>query len=997
MPFKPKASHSARLATCLLFALFFTGCIGAQPRFTPDIQRSFIDNPMRRMDTELLTVYYPAHRQAEAQQFAAKLEACSAEISKHRISDAKRGKIPVIMPEVEFNNAYVSMGSGGNPAHMLVPTFFTADLFSQLGMPPDPSFISCHEAVHFIQAAEISGVPSYLNLILGHTYTPQIGLDFWFWEGLATYYESRLNPGVGRMASPYWHQTLAAGFAGKDITSSALHTGNRQIPYGGQYLVGSHFIGFLAETYGEKKLWEIIDRQSDTIFVPFGVNIRFRNTYGKSLHDLIGEFSEHIKKTYPERSRNTDQRTIRNAGNSAQWAVAPNGIQAQITRSRDTHEQLTVLSADGRLLYERAFPDVLPPRKLILSNQYSGLSFTADSKHLYFTAITQGKTAEHTVLVHLNLQTLEFNIAADNLRGAGGDITPDGKRYIFPRADGNHHDLAFFDLKTRKIGILHTMPSQNFIVSPRVSPDGKTIVATVMQGPNSNIWLFSATTGQKLAEITNSTKTSKTAKPQVHRDPTWLDNNTLLISSEIDGRFQIVRHDLNTHQNTQISDAPYLAVQPFAIDANTIGFLNRDGWKWTIDTLPVTGSKFVEQPAPTPNETQQPQQLETLETPQLNVLKDKPYSQFDGVFIPRLHVPSFTWAETYKQLGLEIGGLDTLGFHSWSIGFGYEFVNSLPSFNVQYVNTQLAPWYLYFNASQDWVFNSYIVKQDPKDDPELFPEQIYRLDRRDRQFSANAFRQFYDIPLTFTILGTELYRPESSSFDSDRRKFLGAKANAQYAAARGSAYGGAQNLFALDLTAAAYPSQVGSDFSLGDLRAETTINLPLPFSNRHRLRINGRARSLLGTPDNVNLLRVGGIQPAAVLADNTRRHLELLSDVLPNGFGFSENLRGYEDYGFATNQLFAAEADYRYPFIIDAGTASTLGILPSIFLRQLNFELFANAATFDLDGKYHSAVGASIDLQVLFWLLPFEIRYQAAKRLVDDNALVHTLTLGIGL
>src|SRR5690606_22222521 len=139
-----------------------------------------------------------------------------------------------------------------------------------------------------------------------------------------------------------------------------------------------------------------------------------------------------------------------------------------------------------------------------------------------------------------------------------------------------------------------------------------------------------------------------------------------------------------------------------------------------------------------------------------------------------------------------------------------------------------------------------------------------------------------------------------------------------------------------DLTAAAYPSQIGSDFSLSDLRAETTIQLPLPFSNLHRLRINGRARTLLGTPDEVNLLRVGGIEPASNFSNNSLRCAELLSDVLPNGFGFSESLRGYEDYGFATNQLLAAEIDYRYPFIIDAGTASTLWILPAIFLRQIN-------------------------------------------------------------
>lgn len=986
--------RAAYLFIGMLFASVFSGCIGAaQPRFTPDIQSSLAETPMRRMDTEYLTLYYPAHRQSEARQFAAQLEICTAEISKHRQSDFKRAKIPVMMPEVEFNNAYVNPGLSGDYPYMLVPSFFTVDLFSQLGIPPDPSFISCHEAVHFIQATEITETPKGLNTIVGFTFTPQLGLDMWFWEGLATYYESRLTPGAGRMASPYWHQTLAAGFAGQDITSSALHTENRQIPFGGQYLVGSHFIRFLAETYGEEKLWEIIDRQSSSIFFPLGVNIRFRLAYGKSLHTLIGEFSEHIKDTYPERARPEAQRTLRDLGQSAQWAVAPDGIRAAITRSPDTVEELTIWSADGERLYRRAFPDVLPPRKLLLSGQFSGLSFTADSKHLYFTALSQGKTAQQTLLIHLDLKTHKLNILTDDLRGAGGTITPDGGRYIFPRADGNRHHLAYFDLQTHKINFLHVFPAQYFVVSPRVSPDGKRIAATVMHGSHADIWVFSAETGKKLREIACPMSTST---PRKHRDPTWLGNDTLLASTEINGRLQIVRYNLESNESTQLSDAPYLAVQPFAIDADTVGFLNRDGWGWTLDTLSTQGSGFAdlsktEQPGehltPTPGD------LELSEDLSLTIQKDQPYSKFDGVFVPRLRSPMFLVSDDILLFGVMLSGYDTLGFHSWAIELAYDFMSHVPTFSAQYLNAQLAPWYLYFTVLQDWEFRKYTLKDASNSDT----DQVYRLDRRDRQFSADLIRIFYDIPLSLSVLGTELYQPEVGPFDSDRRRFLGAKINAQYSAGRGTAYGGARNLFALDLTAAAFPAQVGSDFSLEDLRAETTIHLPLPFSNLHRLRVNARARALLGTPADTNLLRVGGTQSAAMLFSSTEQSAEPLSDILPRNFEFSESLRGYEDYGFATHQLFAAEVDYRYPFVIDAATASTFGVFPSFLLRQINFELFATAATFGFDEAYHAAAGASLDLQWQIWLLPFDLRYQLAQRLTDDEALVHTITLGVGL
>src|SRR5690554_6942753 len=151
MPYKiPLERRIIHLVYGVLFACFLSACVGsAQPRFSPDIQSSLAENPMRRMDTEFLTLYYPAHRQPQAQRFAAQLEACTKEISKHRQSDAKRAKIPVIMPDVEFNNAYVNPGMSGDEPYMLVPSYFTVGVFSELGIPPDPSFISCHEAIHY--------------------------------------------------------------------------------------------------------------------------------------------------------------------------------------------------------------------------------------------------------------------------------------------------------------------------------------------------------------------------------------------------------------------------------------------------------------------------------------------------------------------------------------------------------------------------------------------------------------------------------------------------------------------------------------------------------------------------------------------------------------------------------------------------------------------------------------------------------------------------------
>ena len=113
------------------------------------------------------------------------------------------------------------------------------------------------------------------------------------------------------------------------------------------------------------------------------------------------------------------------------------------------------------------------------------------------------------------------------------------------------------------------------------------------------------------------------------------------------------------------------------------------------------------------------------------------------------------------------------------------------------------------------------------------------------------------------------------------------------------------------------------------------------------------------------------------------------------GIAFIEPLRGYEDYPIATDRIFIAEADYRYPLIIDRGSASTLWLLPSSFLRQIDFELFGGAATDAHGGPGHAAGGTAVTLAMAMWRIPFELRYQLARRVEDDHALVQIFAFRI--
>jgi hypothetical protein len=105
-------------------------------------------------------------------------------------------KMVVILPEVPFNNAFVAPTAAGYSPVEVLPTVNTWDFQTELGIPPDPAFIGCHEITHYVHGLQVGGFWLAVDAIFGDVLTPQIGLDAWFFEGLA--------PTTSRTSSPAW-------------------------------------------------------------------------------------------------------------------------------------------------------------------------------------------------------------------------------------------------------------------------------------------------------------------------------------------------------------------------------------------------------------------------------------------------------------------------------------------------------------------------------------------------------------------------------------------------------------------------------------------------------------------------------------------------------------------------------------------------------------------------------------------------------------------------
>jgi len=276
---RARVSSFERLGSALsavLLPVLLWGCVTAQPRFAPEIQAA-VATDMRRLETDDVVLYYPDGAQKEAQRIGDRLDRCVRALRAHTTidNDWSRQKPRIVLPQVPFNNAYVAPANGLEPVSV-VPTYSTADLFGLLGIVPDPGVIGCHEMVHYIHFLQAGGLGYTVSSLLGPLYSPQSGIDPWFQEGLAVFYETKLQPGVGRLRSRYFEGILAAGVAEEGLDTGTPNFYHREPLYKGQYLVGAAFIDWLVAKYGEASLFRVIEEQGNSILFPMFVESRFK-------------------------------------------------------------------------------------------------------------------------------------------------------------------------------------------------------------------------------------------------------------------------------------------------------------------------------------------------------------------------------------------------------------------------------------------------------------------------------------------------------------------------------------------------------------------------------------------------------------------------------------------------------------------------------------------------------------------------------------------------
>lgn len=939
-----------------------TGCL--IPRFPQDVATGFARGRMRTAETANVRAYYPEAGRENVLRTLARMEQCVEALRNKPLREGEREKIQAFFTTSNFNNAYVQPRIAGLPQQMVLPQQLTLELFHLLGLAGgEVGDVACHEAVHYLHMQQAHGLWRLANDLLGNVHQPNSLVDTWFLEGLATWYESRLGRRVGRPENPLWRGMFQSYAAAHGLNAGHLNAVHRDhLPFGAQYVVGQHFVEWLAHRHGEAKLWAFVDDQGDAVFSPLWVTLRFRSVFGASIGAEFDTFGAELAASIPQRRRGESQRVLVESPRPyfARLAAAPDGSFAVWSSSLDDVNRLTVHAPDGSTRWTRRMAQVFPGRSWISTSPLavSGLSFSADGRRLGFALSDVTELGnELTRLFVLDASTGALVHEWGGFVGMGGGLSPDGGRFLVVVQEGPSSRIEAVTLATGAREVLVSFPEPTTVASPAWSPGGTKIAFSRWMGEGFDLWLRAG----------DGTLTPITHDGRFNYQPRWADDGALVLLRDTEGRAQPWRYDLASGQLTQVGEVPWAALDPQPLRDGGVLLLNRESAHFTVDRLEPTAPPAVATPTPSPA-------APAAAPPPVSLLSDGPYSAWDNLLIPGLRVPFIGVSAAdgrlvpYYFLGLS--GADRLGLHNYALTLESVDGPSLPSVSVTYANYLAAPWQLSAEAAF-----------------------VARKDVRDWSANLSASRSFFTWPVAVGLRGIQRTAGPSPAADFQPTRAVGPTASIGWFGGESTPYGGIQRGVALSASAAWYPRALGSTEALADLRGEADAWLPLPPAWRNELQLSALTRVVAS--ERGKLLRVGGggSVAGAQFGRRSENEPERGAPVAP-GLAFNESLRGYEDSTFNARWMTGASARLRHAFIIDHGWASGLYLLPAFFVRQVDVEGFGTAAWLDADvrgGTWLPAAGAQVALRTQLGLYPASLVYQFAWRFRGDLGPLHVV------
>ncbi|MDH5178916.1 MAG: hypothetical protein OEZ39_00060 [Gammaproteobacteria bacterium] len=842
-------------------------------------------------------------------------------------------------------------------------TPFPANWITLYATPPDDlnsvedhagwmELLFIHEYVHILHLDKARGkVAGFRSLFGRHVYLfPNIFQPRWLIEGYATYHETNDEQGVGRGQGRLFDAMMRNEVINGIKPLRQINQPMASWPSGtAAYLYGVHFYRFLEETYGSRRIDNLIENYSDNL-LPFFINSNARQIYGKDLADLWDDYVVYLHKKFApqiERIKNsgpvTGQRMTQAGYFTGPLRVLPDGRAYYIAYDGLQRTALMMLDQQGRVHRLREVNGgtrlaVHPVAGiLLLQPEY------CRNANVYYDIYR----------VDLNGDNLQRLTECARYRNAAWSA--DGTQIIAVHNKAGKSALHRLSDSGQLQQTLWQGKLWEVVGALNTSPDGTELAAMVWR--NNGGWNLERF---NLADKQWRALTSDTA---IEAHPVYTpQGDAILYTSEHGGVYNIRRLDLQSGRTTTLTNVLTAAISPGVSAAGDLFYLayNGDG----LDVYKLPQAQYVNRPLVTTDAgafTQLSSPVEVgVSTPAVD------YSPWDSLR-PRWWFPYFYLDDDRSEWGFTTSGSDSLHRHTYNATIAYDTDNGWGLGNLIYTYDRWYPLFrLELEQSHAFVRNAGNVTQRVYRTNVEKLEMVLPFLQADNRWSLN-FGLFQDRM-------EDIRRLPSLSQDTPFADNVAGAAivydsTESHAKAVSRSSGRSVSLVVED-SDIIHNSYFSGQVSVADWREFIRIGGKHVLALRY---VEGRGET------NTRRFRLGG---AKVNGNNTAT---ILNPAAASPFNRRKyGLRGYPEGlpQLAGQNMRLGSVEYRLPlFTVERGFMA-----PPVGLDQVHATLFAEAGTtWDTDADpmdYYRSNGVELNLDtVLFYNLQIQMSFGYAKGL----------------
>lgn len=549
-----------------------------------------------------------------------------------------------------------------------------------------------HEYTHILHLDKYGGFWRPLRIIFGKIVVPNGITPAWMKEGLATYEETARTM-TGRGRSSFAEMMLRTAI----LNDRFLHIDEAdgyqwKWPSGyARYIYGVKFLEYLADKYGEEKLYEFVSRTSRSPLAP-AINHQARNIFSnieyetvkihtryrkqkktgaprsKSFYDLWREWQEDLRKKYGKEKANLEKEGLTHF--------------EELLKSKQTLSAPAVSPDGKKIVFAEATPFGPPAIKIanidgsgekrLVKDAFSGqISFAPDgSSFVYSKASRYKRYYFFDDLYRYDFETKKVERLTSGKRARDPDFSRYGRDIICVTQERGTSRLELYDIGEKKLTPIN-IPAPQFTEysNPKFSPDDKMIaVSAAIPGSTWDIFIYDRN-GKLVVRVTDDLA--------VDRDPVWSpDGKWLYFVSDRTGISNIYRYSLKTKKTERVTNVLTGVFKPAITPdgkALIVQYYNGEGYDIRRMDLPAAKSSLgFCHPCESRDLSLRAGSRQASEEEGSFEYKSKKYSPFGKeLLLPRFITPYIEVLDDALLLSFATGGADPLKRHNWLGGVTY--------------------------------------------------------------------------------------------------------------------------------------------------------------------------------------------------------------------------------------------------------------------------------------------------------------------------------------